>query len=284
MRSSNSGMQHARLVTGEVFKYALVIGLVLVLISPILWIVISSLKPAPELLRARPTFIPENPTLANYVELLQVSRFPRYFLNSVIVSGLGAFVAVVLSTLGAYSVYRCRYRGRRLFFSLIIAIYIFPRILLLLTLYPLFQAVGIIDTSLSLIIAYVGLTAPLNVWIIRAFFVSVPIDLEDAAFVDGANRLQVLIRIFVPLSATGIAAIAISSFMMCWTEYLFASVLLISDVNKTLPIGMSQFLQQYNVDWELLTASAVLMTLPPILGFALAGRYFIRGMTAGAIK
>ncbi len=276
--------RRTRVIVGQVFTYMLVLGLLFTILAPMLWIFISSLKPAPELLRAVPTFIPEEPTLSNYRDLIQISRYPRYFFNSVIVSFGGAFVAVVLSTFGAYSVYRCRYRGRKLFFSLIIAIYIFPRILLLLTLFPLFQQVGLIDTKLSLIIAYVGLTAPLNVWIIRAFFVSVPIELEEAAFVDGANRLQVLFRIFIPLSATGIAAISINSFMMCWTEYLFASVMLMSDVNKTLPVGMAQFLQQYDIDWQLLTAGAILMTIPPVIGFAFAGKYFIRGMTAGAVK
>ncbi len=276
--------QKTRTSIGKIFTYALVLGLLFTIIAPVLWIFISSLKPAPELLRAVPTFIPENPTLSNYRELMQISRYPQYFLNSVLVSLGGALVAVVLSTFGAYSVYRCRYRGRKLFFSLIIAIYIFPRVLLLLTLFPLFQQIGLIDNKISLIIAYVGLTAPLNVWIIRAFFVSVPIELEEAAFVDGANRMQVLIRIFIPLSATGIAAISINSFMMCWTEYLFASVLLMSDINKTLPVGMAQFLQQYDIDWQLLTAGAILMTIPPVLGFAFAGKFFIRGMTAGAVK
>lgn len=124
----------------------------------------------------------------------------------------------------------------------------------------------------------------MNVWLIKSFFVSVPTELEDAALIDGANRLQVLFRIFIPLSATGIAAISINSFMMCWTEYLFASVMIISDINKTLPAGMIQFMQQYDIDWELLTAASILMSIPPIILFALGGKYFIKGITAGAVK
>jgi ABC-type glycerol-3-phosphate transport system permease component len=189
-----------------------------------------------------------------------------------------------LASLAAYSVYRCRYRGREVLFQAFISIYIFPRVLLIIPLYVTFTRLRIIDTLLALVIVNVTVVAPFSIWMLRAFFTGVPLELEDAAMVDGATRMQVLIRIFLPLSAPGLAALALNSFLMSWTEYLFAAIFIISDVNKTLPIGMAHFLEQYFIDWGLLMSSSVIIAIPPILLFGLMGRWFISGLTAGAIK
>jgi len=208
----------------------------------------------------------------------------RYFLNSIYVATGSSLLVVILTSLAGYSIYRCRYIGRYFFFHMLLAIYIFPRVLLLLSLYPVFAKVNLVDNLLSLVITYVGITAPFNVWIMRAFFTSVPLELEDAALVDGANRLQILFKIFLPLVAPGIAAVAINSFLMSYGEYLFASILIISDEYKTLPVGMAQFLQGYEISWGWLASGSVLIILPPVIGFAFLGKYFIKGLTAGAIK
>jgi ABC-type glycerol-3-phosphate transport system permease component len=112
----------------------------------------------------------------------------------------------------------------------------------------------------------------------------VPLELEDAAMVDGATRLQVLYKVFLPLSAQGLAALGLNAFLMCWTEYLFAVTFIISDPHKVLSVGIAQFLQEYNIDWGLLMSSSVIIIIPPILLFALAGRWFVTGLAAGAIK
>jgi ABC-type glycerol-3-phosphate transport system permease component len=132
--------------------------------------------------------------------------------------------------------------------------------------------------------AHVTLTAPFSVWILRAFFESVPREVEEAALVDGATRIQIIFRIFIPLAAPGVAAVGINAFLMSWSEYLFASTLVISDQFKTLPVGMAYFLQQYAIEWGIMMAGSVLIALPPIIGFAIAGKYFIQGLTAGSIK
>lgn len=268
----------------SIVKYFSVILLLLVIISPVYWIFVSSLKPTPELLQVPPTLIPRSLTLEHYYELLKDTNFITYFLNSIYVAMGSSLLVVILTSLAGYSVYRCRYKGRHLFFCMLLAIYIFPRVLLLLSLYPLFAGMALVDNLLSLVITYVGITAPLNVWIMRAFFTSVPTELEDAALVDGASRIQILFKIFFPLAAPGIAAVAINSFLMSYAEYLFASILIVSDQYKTLPVGMAQFLQQYEINWGAIAAGSVLIIIPPLIGFAFVGRYFIKGITAGAIR
>lgn len=265
-------------------KYLAVLLLLFILVSPIYWIFVSSFKPTPELIRVTPTFIPHTLTLFHYLGLLKETHFMRYFLNSIYVATGSSLLVVILTSLAGYSIYRCRYIGRYFFFHMLLAIYIFPRVLLLLSLYPVFAKVNLVDNLLSLVITYVGITAPFNVWIMRAFFTSVPLELEDAALVDGANRLQILYKIFLPLVAPGIAAVAINSFLMSYGEYLFASILIVSDEYKTLPVGMAQFLQGYEISWGWLASGSVLIILPPVIGFAFLGKYFIKGLTAGAIK
>jgi ABC-type glycerol-3-phosphate transport system permease component len=265
-------------------RYLSVAAVLAVVLLPMYWMVIGSFKTFPELTSPRPTFWPQTFTLEHYTRLFEQVPFVRYFLNSVYVAAGATAITLVLASLAAYSVYRCRYRGREVLFQAFISIYIFPRVLLIIPLYVTFTRLRIIDTLLALVIVNVTVVAPFSIWMLRAFFTGVPLELEDAAMVDGATRMQVLIRIFLPLSAPGLAALALNSFLMSWTEYLFAAIFIISDVNKTLPIGMAHFLEQYFIDWGLLMSSSVIIAIPPILLFGLMGRWFISGLTAGAIK
>jgi ABC-type glycerol-3-phosphate transport system permease component len=268
-------------VVGRYTSVALVLAVVLL---PMYWVIIGSFKTFPELTSPTPTFWPRTFTLEHYVRLFDQVPFVTYFLNSVYVALGATAITLVLSSLAAYSVYRCRYPGREFLFRTFLSIYIFPRVLLIIPLYVTFTNLAIIDTLLALTIVNVTVVAPFSIWMLRAFFTGVPLELEDAAMVDGASRLQVLVRIFLPLSAPGLAALALNSFLMSWTEYLFAAIFIISDANKTLPIGIAHFLDQYFIDWGLLMSSSVIIAIPPILLFGLAGRWFISGLTAGAIK
>lgn len=271
-------------VLRTVARYASVAMVLAVVLLPMYWMVIGSFKTFPELTSPRPTFWPRTFTLDHYRRLFEQVPFVTYFLNSVYVATGATLITLVLASLAAYSVYRCRYRGREALFQAFISIYIFPRVLLIIPLYVTFTRLGIIDTLLALVIVNVTVVAPFSIWMLRAFFTGVPLELEDAAMVDGATRIQVLVRIFLPLSAPGLAALALNSFLMSWTEYLFAAIFIISDTNKTLPIGMAHFLEQYFIDWGLLMSSSVIIAIPPILLFGLMGRWFISGLTAGAVK
>jgi ABC-type glycerol-3-phosphate transport system permease component len=267
-----------------VAKYLSVFAVISFFASPMYWVLICSFKPTPELLSLKPTFVPHSFTLEHYRRLFQQVDFLRYYYNSFLVASSTALITALAATFAAYSVYRCRYPGRRFMFRLFLVSYVFPKILVLIPLYILFARIGILDSPLALVAAHVTLTAPFSVWILRAFFESVPKEVEEAALVDGATRVQIIFRIFIPLAAPGVAAVGINAFLMSWSEYLFASTLVISDQFKTLPVGMSFFLQQYAIEWGIMMAGSVLIALPPIIGFAIAGKYFIQGLTAGSVK
>lgn len=261
-----------------------VLVLLVAVVAPFYWIFSSSVKAPQEIIARQPTFFPSTFTLQHYDKLIASSDFPRYLLNSIGIALLTMAITVTLSVMAAYGLYRLRFPGRRLFFRLILAAYIFPGILLLIPLYQLMSQLRLVDTQAALVIINVTFAAPFAVWMLQAFFQGVPYELEEAAALDGASRWGIITRILLPLTAPGIASVAIYAFITSWTEYMFASVLILSDANRTLPVGLAGIIGQYQVDWGLLLAGATLTTLPVLILFSLVGRNFIEGLTAGAVK
>jgi multiple sugar transport system permease protein len=264
--------------------YASVLAVILIFVGPMVWITLNSFKTEPELLSVPPTFLPKKFTLQHYANLFKQSNFEVWYRNSSIVAAATAVISSFAATLGAYSLYRCRYRGRRAFNYIFLSSYMFPRVLMLIPLYMFFARVGLLDTPLALVVVFVGTTMPFGVTILRSFFQSIPESIEEAALVDGANRLQIIFKLFVPLAAPGVAAVALNAFLMSWSEYLFARGLIYSDQMKVLPHGMELFLTAYKIDWGIMLAGSVLIAAPPILGFMAAGKFFIKGLTAGGEK
>lgn len=193
-------------------------------------------------------------------------------------------ITVALSVMASYAIYRLEFPGRRWLVRVILATYIFPGILLLIPLYGMLSQLRLIDSLWALVIINVTFASPFAVWMLQAFFQAIPYEVEEAAALDGASRVMIILKIFLPLTAPGIASIAIYAFISAWTEYMFASVMILSDANRTLPVGLAGIIGQYQVDWGLLLAGATVTTLPVLILFSFVGRSFIEGLTAGATK
>ena len=265
--------------------YVLAILFLLVLVvAPFYWIFSASIKAPQEIIARTPTFFPQSFTWQHYEKLLRSSAYPTYLWNSILVALGTMAITITLSVLAAYGLYRTKFPGRRAIFRIILVTYAFPGVLLLIPLYTMMSALGLIDRLAALIIVNVTFASPFAVWMLQAFFRTIPSELEEAAALDGATRLQVMLKIILPLSAPGVASIAIFAFIMSWTEYMFASVLIVSDAYRTLPVGLAGIIGQYQIDWGLLLAGATLTTLPVILLFSFVGRHFVEGLTTGAVK
>jgi multiple sugar transport system permease protein len=265
-------------------RYVSVVVILGVVVVPFLWIFLASFRPSSDLIRSNPSFGLGDLSLANYQNLQQAAQYFSYLTNSAIVSLISTIVSIILALLAAYSVYRTRYPGRRPLYLALIITYVFPGVVLLIPLYQLLGKVGLINNLFSLVIVNVTFTAPFSIWLMRGFFGAIPAGIEEAASIDGASRMRILLSIVLPLTAPGIAAAAIFSFVWSWTEYMFASAFIVDEGRKTLPVGLGAFIQQYNIDWGLLAAAAVATALPVIVIFAFIGRYFVEGLTAGAEK
>ncbi|GAB4440482.1 MAG: carbohydrate ABC transporter permease [Anaerolineae bacterium] len=258
--------------------------LLFVVIAPFYWIFTASIKAPEEIIAQTPTLFPQSFTLTHYDKLLASSDFPQYLVNSVAVAALTMAITVVLSTMAAYSLYRLRFPGRDFLFKIILVTYVFPGILLLIPLYEMMSRLGLIDSLWALVFINVTFAAPFAVWLLQAFFRAIPYELEEAAALDGAGRVRILLTIMLPLALPGVTSIAIYAFITSWTEYMFASVLILSDATRTLPVGLAGIVGQYQVDWGLLLAGATVTTIPVLILFALFGRNFVEGLTAGAVK
>ena len=258
--------------------------LMVLILAPFYWIFSSSIKAPQEIIARRPTLLPQSFTAEHYDKLINESEFPTYMRNSLTVAVGTMVITVILSTLAAYGLYRLRFPGRKMLFRIILITYAFPGVLLLVPMYDMMSKLGLVDRLHALIIVDVTLAAPFAVWMLQAFFQTIPQELEEAAALDGATRLGILVRIMLPLAAPGVASIAIFAFISSWTEYVFASILIISEAHRTVPVGLAGIIGQYQVDWGLLLAGATATALPVLVLFGLVGRNFVEGLTAGAVK
>ncbi|MBN9221985.1 MAG: carbohydrate ABC transporter permease [Mesorhizobium sp.] len=270
--------RQATALFGGLAAIAIIIGL------PFWWVVTGSIKLPREIIQRQPTMFPHSFTLQHFEKLLQASDFPIYLLNSVIVALFSTAFTVLMALPAAYAFFRMEFPGRNTLYRTILLAYAFPGVVVLIPLYGLFAKVGLIDSPAALVIVNVALALPFSIWMMRSFLATVPREIEEAAVVDGAPTTTILVRILMPLIAPGIASVAIFAFISSWTEYLFASVLIVSDARRTIPVGFAGIIGQYQIDWGLLLAGATAAIVPVVILFALVGRWFVSGLTEGAVK
>lgn len=250
---------------------------------PIYWMVVSSLREPTDLLTSV-SLIPSAPSLESYRNLLELTDYPRHFMNSVIVAAVAVVVTMVFSVMIAYAVTRQRIRGKKVIVGAMLYAYMFPPLLIAIPIFTIFARLGLSDTLTGLIASHLTLTLPLGVWFLWGFFKSMPFELEEAAMVDGCTRLGAFLRVVLPLALPGLITVAIFSFLLSWTDYTFALVMIGSDANKTLPVGLASMVGSFDLRWGEIMAGSTLIALPLFAAFALMSQYFIQGLGAGAVK
>lgn len=252
---------------------------------PFLWMILTSIKPTSELFSTPVRFFPEQGVYwRSYIEVWNSGNFDRYFFNSVLVASVATFGSVGISILAGIGFARYKLIGSNTLLLGVLLSQLFPLVLLVPPFYTTMRDMGILDTHLSLIIAYVSFALPFSIWMLTGYFRSIPVELEESAMIDGTSRLGAYVRITLPLAGPGIAATLIYCFILAWNEFLFATTFISSPELRTLPIGLQAFIGQYQTDWNLLMAGAVVTTLPVVVLFVFLQRYLVAGLTAGAVK
>jgi multiple sugar transport system permease protein/raffinose/stachyose/melibiose transport system permease protein len=242
-----------------------------------------SFKPNNEPFAIPVRLIPENPTLDNYRNAIY-PEFQRYFLNSIIVSLATIAISIPVGLLAAYSFSRFQLRLLTFLMIMIILAQTFPVGAMIIPIYQLMNNLELLNSYAALIIAYLTITLPVTTWMLRGFVRSIPIDLEEAAMVDGCTRLQAFFRIVVPLARPGIAATTVWIAVVTWQEFLFALAFTTTRDMRTLPVGMNDFVGQYGIRYGELMASAVMISIPIVALFFFLQKQFVAGLTAGATK
>jgi len=260
-----------------------VVGLALVSAFPFYWALVSSLTPEARLFEARP-LIPSVLVFDHYRALFATRHFWLPIRNSLVVAGSTTLICVAVGILAAYALARLRLRGAGLLLGLVLGVSMFPQISVISPLYLLLRRLGLIDTYPGLVLPYLTFALPLTIWLLVGFFRQLPWDLEEAALVDGAGRLRILADIILPVSAPGIAATAILTFVYCWNEFLFALAFTLGPERQTVPVAIALFRGQYQVPWGEIQAAALVATAPVALAVLLFQRRIVQGLTAGAVK
>jgi multiple sugar transport system permease protein len=260
-------------------------AVVLVTAFPLIWMVLTSVKPQFELFRIPPSFLPETVTFEHYRTLLWETPFLTYMRNSLLLGFATTVLVVTVATLGAHSLVRFRYPGRERIAQLVLFTYLLPSVVLILPLYLMMVWLGVANSLFSLVIAYTTFALPYALWLLRSFMQGIPDDLEAAALVDGATRMEAFVDVILPQALPGIISTSLFTFILAWNEYLFALVLVNTDSARPLTTGvMNMLISSFNIEWSLLMAASVMMSLPLIVIFAFLQSYLTRGFGAGGVK
>jgi multiple sugar transport system permease protein len=258
----------------------------LVSLLPFYWMFVTSFMPESAIYSLPPTFVPQDFTLAHYRSVFSPETFPfvTYFKNSLLIATVTAGLSVIVATFGAYSFARLEYTGRGLFSRGVLLVYMFSGILLVVPLFQVIVWLGFVDSLESLVITYLVQTMPVSLYMLGNYFRSVPPEIEEAAMMDGYSRLEVILRITLPLSAPAIVAVFIYTFMIAWNEYLFASIFLKSQANFTLPIGLDALSSGFHQVWGQIMAASLMTSIPIIIMFIYLEKYMVEGLTFGAVE
>jgi len=261
------------------------IGLFLVVILfPFYWMIISSMKGFSELFAYPPRFLPESFNLSAYWRVLFEQGFTQYLKNSFYVASFTAILNLILACLGAYAIARLRFKGKVMMMRSILLVYMFPGILLIIPLFTMLSKIGFIDNLNGLILTYLAQTLPVSLYMLSAYFRTIPEEIEEAGLIDGCSRLEVITKITLPLSVPAMASVGIFTFMIAWNEFLYALVFLYDSNKFTMPLGLVRLYTSYQTSWDEVMAASVIITIPIVVLFLTFEKYLQQGLTAGGVK
>ncbi|MCR4316732.1 MAG: carbohydrate ABC transporter permease [Planctomycetes bacterium] len=255
-----------------------------IMFGPLLWLFVSSLKTSDEI-REKPFALPETPRFENYSNAFEQGNFDRYVFNSVLVTGASVLGLIVVSSLAAFALSRLEFRGKNFLLLLFLVGMVIPTQTYLLPLFHELRIIGLFDTYFALILPYIAFELPFAIYIMHAFFLSLPKDLEDSARIDGCSTLGIYFHIMLPLIKPAIATVIIVTSLSFWNEFLLASWYINDEDLATLPRALSSFAtRRHGVDYSLLLAGVSILTLPMLVLYLVFQRHIISGLTAGAVK
>lgn len=283
---------------GNLLTHAILIVVCLVMLFPAFWVVSTSFKTQREIESSKITLIPEKFTWENYEHVLtgmkgrvvtdkgreEINLFLRWGRNSLVIASVTTVIGVALASTAAYAFSRFQFFGRRVMLLWFLVTQMFPGAILIVPLYNLLNEWNLLNKWHGLVFAYSTVALPFSTWMLKGFFDAVPYDLEEAAIVDGTTQFGAFWRIALPLTLPGIAVIGFFNFMTAWNEFMMALTFMTGEANKTLPVGLRNFVFQFNTDWHYMAAGSVIVTVPVMIGFLWAQRYLISGLTAGGVK
>lgn len=269
---------------GGAFSYLYLTLLAAIASFPLLWIVLSSVKAKGELTGNPTAFWPQQFSLENFGIVLGQLKFTVNIANSVLVAGSTTLIAIVISSLGAYGVIRFFPRVGKVITRVLITTYMFPPILLAVPYAIIMGKIGLMNSRAGLVLVYLSLTVPYAMWLLVGFFKTVPLEIEEAAMIDGANKMQTFVWVVLPIVAPGIVAVAIYTFINVWNEFLYSLILINSNAKMTVAVGLKSLGGQEVLDWGVMMAASTIVVIPSVVFFMLIQKKIAGGLAQGSIK
>jgi multiple sugar transport system permease protein len=251
---------------------------------PVIWMLSTSLKGEAEALSLPIRWIPQHPTLQAYIEMWTMKPFGRYFYNSFVVSGLTALLSMTLGALAGYGFSRFKIRGRTTLLAFFLSTQMISGVLVIGPYFRLLAAAELYNTLTGLIIAYVTICLPFAAWMSKGYFDSIPRELDEAGLVDGASRLQIFLRIIMPIALPGTVATLLFAFLLAWQDLLWALCLISIDAKRTVTLGVAFSVGEFVVKWPMLTAASLIGSLPTLILYLALQRFYVEGLARGAVK
>ena len=278
------GSLRTELLMKRTLQWAVLGTALVIVVFPLYWMLLTAFDPPSLSYSTSVSLLPKRLTLSAMSQLLREYDFLLWMWNSATVACISTLLAVVVGTLAAYSLARLRYPGRGFLAGVFFLAYIFPATLLVVPVFVILSVLGLTDDYIGLVLSYLIFTVPFCTWMLRAYLTSIPPELEEAALVDGATRIQAMLLIILPLAAPGVAAATIFAFTLSWNEYLYAFILMTDSTKMTLSPGMTKLVFGDIFLWGMIMAGATLMSLPVVLLYFVAQRFVVSGLTAGSVK
>jgi len=281
-----------RIFLRNVGLFLLTIPVFLFIFLPVLWLFSASLSNQVELFTVPPHWIPQHPTFQNYLDIIfpgqAASSVPRTFavalLNSIKIASAVTLICILLGSLAAYALVRIPFKFNRTLSIGILGTRMIPEVSLLIPLFIVASRLDLLNKPIVLIIAYMTFALPYTIWMMGSFFQTVPIELEDAAYLDGCSRLGILFRVVMPISIPGIISTTMFVFLVAWDEFFYALIFTSTLAAKTAPVAIAEFIGRYAVNVNGMMAGGIMAALPPVILALIFQRYIVSGMTAGAVK
>lgn len=276
--------------TGSAVVYGGATLVSLVILAPFAWLLIASISAQNDLIKVPLHWIPEHPTLSRFTSIFTeggdgiAATFRYSVINSIIVASCATLIGIVVGVLGAYAFARLRFRFRRVTLMIFLATYMLPPIVLLIPMYSILSSLDLLDSKIGLVVVYCSYVTPFILWILSNYFLTIPAELEEAARIDGCNRLGALFRIVLPVARPGIFAAVMFGFLLAWDEFMYALIFTSSSNSKTIPVAIAEFSGKHSTDFGLVAAGGVIAALPPVLLAIAFQRYVTSGLSAGAVK
>ena len=268
----------------NVLKYTLLLVFLVSTLFPFYWLFITSLKTKIEIHQLVPTFFPKLPTLQNYINMIKVTRFDIYIKNSLIVTMTSSVLVLVISLMGGYALARYKFKGKGFVFIFLICSQMIPMITAIIPMFIMYSKIGIINKPIALILSYTVSNVPFCLITASTFYSGIPVTLEEAAMIDGCSRFEAVRRIILPTMLPGVVAVFVFGFTGAWNELFYAVMMISSESRRTIPSGLMNFVQKYDIDWGQMSAAGMVTLIPVAIMFFTVQKYIVSGLTSGAVK